>query len=134
MVAHFTMCTYDEMYVFSEKKNRFWLLFRCNQMPSANRNSWFTPYVHIVKWATILYKYHAWYLLTYMICIVHIEYDILWGNLSIISWVGILVKFFGLEKLQKTFSRVSVFDLLLIYFKFPPFFSFSIPRFKKKIF
>ena len=44
---------------FSEKKNRIWWLFRCNQMPSTNRNAWFTPCVRIVKWATIYYKNHA---------------------------------------------------------------------------
>ena len=33
------------------KKN--WWLFRCNQMPSTNRNAWFTPCVRTVKWATI---------------------------------------------------------------------------------
>ena len=38
------------------KKN---LHFRCDQMPSTNRNSWFTPYARIVRWATILYKNHG---------------------------------------------------------------------------
>ena len=33
--------------------SRIWRPFRCNQMPSTNRNSWYTPYVGIVKWATI---------------------------------------------------------------------------------
>ena len=27
--------------------------FRCNQMPSTNRNAWFTPCVRIMKWTTI---------------------------------------------------------------------------------
>ena len=40
------------------KKNRIWRLFRCNQMPSTNRNVWFTPSVRIVKWATIYYRNH----------------------------------------------------------------------------
>ena len=35
------------------KKNWIWRLFRCNQMPSTNRNVWFTLCVRIVKWATI---------------------------------------------------------------------------------
>ena len=43
---------------FFPKKNRIWLLF-CNQMPSTNRNPCFTPYVHIVIWATIWYKNHG---------------------------------------------------------------------------
>ena len=43
----------------SELVARIWRLFRCNQMPSSNRNSWFTPYVRIVKWATISYKNHG---------------------------------------------------------------------------
>ena len=34
-------------------RHRIWRLFRCNQMPSANRDSWFTPNVRIVKLATI---------------------------------------------------------------------------------
>ena len=29
--------------------SRIWRLFRCGQMPSINRNTWFTPYVF---WAT----------------------------------------------------------------------------------
>ena len=41
------------------KKNRIWWLFRCNQMPSTNRNAWITPCVRIVKWATIYYKNHG---------------------------------------------------------------------------
>ena len=61
MVAHFTMLTCDEKWVFSEKKNQIWLPFQCNQRPSTNRNSCFTPYVRIVKWATILYKNHGFY-------------------------------------------------------------------------
>ena len=40
------------------RKNRIWWLFRCNQMPSTNRNAWFSPCVRIVKWATIYYKNH----------------------------------------------------------------------------
>ena len=31
--------------LFPRKKNRIWELFRCKQMPSTNRNTWFTPYV-----------------------------------------------------------------------------------------
>ena len=42
--------------IFREKK---WILrlFRSNQMPSANRNTWFTPYLRYVFWATIWYKH-----------------------------------------------------------------------------
>ena len=65
MVAHFTLRTNDENKVFFRKKNRIWRLFRCNQIPSTNRNAWFTPCVRIVKWATIKYKNHdnIWYVL-----------------------------------------------------------------------
>ena len=44
---------------FVRKKNRIWPFCRCNQMPSTNRNAWFTPCVRIVKWATIYCKNHA---------------------------------------------------------------------------
>ena len=44
MVAHFKLRTYDVNKVFFRKK-RIWWLFRCNQMPSTNRNAWFTPYI-----------------------------------------------------------------------------------------
>ena len=44
--------------IFSRKKNQISWLFRCNQMPSTNRNAWFTLCVRIVKWATIYYKNH----------------------------------------------------------------------------
>ena len=56
MVAHFTLRTKDENEAFIRNKNRIWRLFRCNQMPSTNRNAWYAPCVRIVKWATILYK------------------------------------------------------------------------------
>ena len=56
MFAHFTVRTYDVSKAFFRKKNRIWRLFRCNQLPSTNRNAWFTPCVRIVKWATIYYK------------------------------------------------------------------------------
>ena len=36
-----------------------WRLFRCNQIPSKNRNAWFTPDVRTVKWATMWYKNHG---------------------------------------------------------------------------
>ena len=41
------------------KKNRIWWLFRCYQMPSTNRNAWFTPCVRIGKWATLYNKNHG---------------------------------------------------------------------------
>ena len=41
------------------EKNRIWWLFRCNQMPSTNRDACFTPCVRIGKWATIYYKNHG---------------------------------------------------------------------------
>ena len=67
MVAHFMLRTYDVNKTFFRKKTRIWLLSRCNQMPSTNRNAWFTPCVRLVKWATIYYKSH--------------EYDIILLNL-----------------------------------------------------
>ena len=48
---------YEVKHVFSDKKIRIWRLFRYNQMPS-NRNTWFTPYMRTLLWATILYKYY----------------------------------------------------------------------------
>ena len=45
--------------LFSRKKKRNRWLFQCNQMPSTNRNAWFTPRVRIVIWATIYYKNHG---------------------------------------------------------------------------
>ena len=49
MVAHFTFRTNDENKVFFRKKYRIWRLLRCNQMPSTNRNAWFTPWMRIVS-------------------------------------------------------------------------------------
>ena len=33
------------------RKKRIWRLFRCNLMPSTNRNAWFPPYVRTMLWA-----------------------------------------------------------------------------------
>ena len=52
MVAQNMVRTYEVKPVFSDTI-RIWRLSRCNQMPSATRNAWFTPYERIVKWATI---------------------------------------------------------------------------------
>ena len=40
-------------HIWCKIRNRIWPLFRCNKMPSTNRDSWFTQYVRIVKWVTI---------------------------------------------------------------------------------
>ena len=58
MVAHFTLRTYYVNKEFFRTKIWIWWLFRCIQMPSTNRNAWFTPCVRIVNWATIYYKNH----------------------------------------------------------------------------
>ena len=42
----------------SSKRNRIWRLFRYKQMPSTNRNAWFTQWLRIFKWATIYYTPH----------------------------------------------------------------------------
>ena len=51
--------THEENSSFPRKKNRFWPLCRCNQMPWTSRNTWFTSYVRTVFWATVWYMYHA---------------------------------------------------------------------------
>ena len=59
MVTQNSLRTHEVNQVISEKKPRIWRrFFRCNQMPSTNWNTCFTPYVRTVFWATILYKYY----------------------------------------------------------------------------
>ena len=63
--SHFIMvfildgCSFHGAHVWCKqglfrKNDRIWRLFWCNQMPSTNRNVWFTPCVRIVKWATMI--------------------------------------------------------------------------------
>ena len=40
---------------------RIWRLFRCNKMPSTNRNTCFTLYVRTAFWTSISYRYHGRY-------------------------------------------------------------------------
>ena len=56
MVVQNMLRTFGAKKVFPEKTCCIWRLFRCQQMPSTNRNAWFTLFVRIVKSATIWYK------------------------------------------------------------------------------
>ena len=46
-------CAQKKWNRYFPKKNQIWRHFRCNQMPSTNRNTGLTPYVRPVFWATI---------------------------------------------------------------------------------
>ena len=59
-IAQNILCTYDVNNLF-RKKTDLTTIFRCNQMPSANRITWFSPYVRSVLCYYLIYVPYGYY-------------------------------------------------------------------------